>query len=141
MTIQACASYLLTPDDSSGVSTGAAQEDSLACDDTQRAVNRELWDKVIDDHLIEWGRHPERLEEDDLIPPTAQAIQVAGRLAQKLRDSGALPPKRVVPDRDGGLALERWEGEHTVTIMVSANGAVEILQWHGSRIVASGQFD
>jgi len=141
MTLQAYESYLLRPYGSLTDATGAVQEDSLAVKVTERAANGELWEKVINECLIDWGLNPGRLEEDDLIPPTRQALQVAGHIAQRLRDSDAPPPKRVVPDRDGGLAMERWEGECTTTIVVSADGGVEIIQWRGSTIVASRQLD
>ena len=117
------------------VATGAAQDDSLATRPIER--DRQAWRQIIDEKLIEWGRDPLLLEEDDLIPPTREAIQVASWLAMWLRDQGAPAPRRVVPDRDGGLVFERWKAEETETFMVSSEGGVELLLWLGSKIVES----
>jgi hypothetical protein len=126
----------LTPELELRVDTGAVSDDVLLRSAAETRVREAEWQRVIDDQLIEWGLHPEALEEDDLIPPTRRALQVAGEVAIEMRKAGEPAPKRVVPDRDGGIAFERWEGDRTVTIMVSEDGAIEVLQWIGSKIVA-----
>ena len=140
MTIVAHPNSLLSEDYPTPVSTGVARDDSLASDLTQREANGQAWQQVIDSKLVEWGRHPERLEEDDLIPPTPLALRVAVELAIKRRDGCHVPPMRVVPDRDGGIAFERSEGDWTTTIIVSSSGTMEILHWSGSKIVRVQQF-
>lgn len=127
----------ITHDPQTPVGTGAVSDDALLQPVAETQAWKEAWRRVIDDKLIEWGRNPEALEEDDLIPPTARAVQVAGEIAIEMRNAGEPAPKRVVPDRDGGIAFERWEGDETVTIMVSEDGAIEVIMWVGSKIITS----
>lgn len=102
-------------------------------------ASRIAWENIIDYKLVEWGRDPSILEEDDLIPPTGEAIDVSIEVAMQLLKNGNPPPMRVVPDRDGGVVFERWSGPLTVSIIVSRTGSVEVLLWNGSRIVKSEQ--
>ena len=129
----------ITHDPQAPVGTGAVSDDALLRPAAETQAWKEAWRRVIDDKLIEWGLHPKALEEDDLIAPTTRAVQVAGEIAIEMRNAGEPAPKRVVPDRDGSIAFERWEGNETVTIMVSEDGAIEVLRWIGSKIIASQQ--
>lgn len=136
MTISVNASGLFAKDGPASISTTAALENSLASDLAQPIDNKERWQRVIDERLIEWGRYPHLLEDDDLISPTHLALQSAARLAIAMRDKGLPPPTRVVPDRDGGIAFEKCDGERTTTIMISSVGSMEALIWLGSNIIS-----
>jgi|GEM_PF-1577474 len=107
--------------------TGAASDDSLVtAGQNEGEVVRKAWNTLIDSKLIEWGRDPSLLEDDELIPPSRAAIQRAVDLAIRLRDEEKLPaPKRVVPDGDGGVVFERWEGEISESFEISESGGIE----------------
>ena len=125
----------LTLEPESRVGTGVTTNDELLRSTAVTQKWKNAWQAVIDQKLIEWGRCPQELEEDDLIPPTRVALEVAYGIASLMRNGGEPAPKRVVPDRDGGIVFERWVGENTATIMVSGDGEIEIVWWIGSKVV------
>lgn len=113
------------------VQTGALDEEALAS-----AQNcRDAWQEIIDETLVEWGRHPELVEEDDLIPPSARAVQTACRVAMAYRDHVKPPPKRVVPDGDGGIVFERWSGSVSESLEVACDGQLEYVSCHNGVVV------
>ena len=116
------ASRTLIEDPQRTVATRAATEDELASAEKHEGFRRE-WDDIIDRTLVEWGRDPTALEEDELIPPTPQSVQLA------------TPPTRVVPDGDGGIVLERWSGNQTESFEISAYGRVECVVWVDRSVV------
>ena len=70
-------------------------------------IERRGWDSMIDDCLLEWARDPTKLEDDDVVAPSARVIHRACRVALDLRDAGWAAPLRVVPDGEGGICFER----------------------------------
>ena len=128
------ASRTLIEDPQRTVATRAATEDELASAEKHEGFRRE-WDDIIDRTLVEWGRDPTALEEDELIPPTLESVQLATRVARVFRDVGAPPPTRVVPDGDGGIVLERWSGNQTESFEISAYGRVECVVWVDRSVV------
>jgi hypothetical protein len=125
---------LATEEVPSNSTTGAAA-DSLASEVLLREESKSRWQDVIDKKLIEWGRNPQQVAEDDLIPPTARATNAAVGIAVKMRDQGFLPPLRVVPDGDGGIVLERWEGAASESIEICHDGSAEFVQCRNHRVV------
>lgn len=121
----------MTPIGDSSVATGALPEGSLAISQ----ANREAWQAIIDHKLIEWGRYPERLEENELIPPTPESIRVACDKARDMRDAGDAAPQRVVPDGDGGIVFERWDGPMSEALEISEDGAVEYVCTQGTTVI------
>ena len=115
------------------VRTGAANDDTLATED--KHSDHLAWQKVIDYQLVEWGRNPDLLEEDDLIAPTLKAIDRAIKIAVQMRDQRFSPPKRVVPDGDGGVVLEQWYGSVTESIEIESDGSAEYVVCDGGRVV------
>lgn len=104
------------------VTTAGASEQSLASSE----ANREGWQRLIDDYLIEWGRDPSQLADEDLIPPSEDMIRYASRIAIALRNAGWPPPLRVVPDGEGGITFERRTGDVFESLEILANETIEL---------------
>ena len=98
--------------------------------------NRLGWDNIIDVQLIEWGKDPSWLEDDGLEPPSRQIIGLACCVAQAMRDEGAPPPLRVVPDGDGGIAFEWKDGTASCAVEIEEDGSVEMITFENSRLVS-----
>jgi len=99
-------------------------------------ANRAGWERIINLYLIEWGRNPARLEEPDLLAPSLETIKNAGHIAMCLRDLGWSPPTRVVPDGEGGIAFELVASNYYQSLVVSANGGVELDTFRDCRFVS-----
>lgn len=125
---------LLSEDTARTVSTGAAQDDSFAHDAYERAAVVDAWQKVIDSKLIEWGRDPEAIAEDDLIPPSRFAVHNAIDLAKQLSQQGWAPPMRAVPDGDGGIVFERWAGVTAGAFEIDKYGRIELVMTRNGRV-------
>jgi len=116
------------------VSTEAATDDSLAGSIPKDEKNRLGWQRMIDDFLIEWGRNPQQLQEDDIDAPTVAAIQKAIDIARKCRDNGVAAPLRVVPDGEGGIAFECHDGDYFLSLDIFGNGLVELATFRDCRL-------
>lgn len=132
-------SHTLTEEPLRRVITGAAKDDSLASLVDQ--PNWDAWQEVIDHKLIEWGRDPDQLAEDELIPPTRESVQQATLIALWFRKQRFPPPLRVVPDGDGGIVLERWSESRTVSIEIDSQGLAEFVECCQGRVTQREPFD
>ena len=121
------------------VQTGAADDASLAVSAPGREANQEGWQRIIDADLVEWGRDPSQLEDENITAPSRVIIARASALAIGLRDEGWPPPNRVVPSGDGGIVLERWSGSVFESIEVRDDGAIVVSLFEDSRLVATEQ--
>ena len=119
------------------VVTGAADEESLAIPLGERVAHRDGWQKIIDHELIEWGRNPSLLEDEDILPPSGAIIDRAAKLAMCLRDIGWPPPNRVIPNGDGGVVFERWAGSLFAKIDVCPDGSVVFTLFKNARLVGT----
>lgn len=135
------ARYTLREDIAPFIPTGGADDRSLATIPQNREENRSGWQDVIDRYLVEWGRTMADLEDDGLIPPTRQAIDLASHLAMLFRDRGTPPPMRVVPNGDGGICFERWHGECFQTIEIRADMSVELITYKDAQLVSRHRLD
>lgn len=115
--------------------TGATVDDSLVATADRRSADREGWQRIIDSTLIEWGRDPSQLEDDDVTAPTRAVIDRAAELAMRLRDEGFAPPNRAAANGDGGIVFERWEGPVFEQIEISDDGAITINSIRDSQVV------
>jgi hypothetical protein len=93
------------------------------------------WQQLIDDQLIEWGRHPEHFDEEGMTPPTACALGWACKLAAFCRDRQIDPPLRAAPDGSGGIAFEWRIGPVFLTVEVRQDGEVEMLTIENSKLM------
>jgi hypothetical protein len=117
------------------VSTGVATEEPITRDYGRKDRAREKWQNLIDYQLIEWGRDPSQLADDDIQPPSKRTIQQAIWLADALSKFDAPAPTRIVPDAHGGIVFERREGNVFESIRLSADGSAEYCAFENSRLV------
>ena len=95
----------------------------------------EEWQVLIDYQLIEWGRDPGQLENEEIQPPSKSTIQLAIRLAGMLSKPGLPAPTRIVPDAHGGIVFERQGRNVFESIRISADGTAEYCVFENSRLV------
>ena len=100
---------------------------------------RIAWQRLIDEKLIEWGRHPERFEDEDgYKAPGADILAQATKLVAYCRDHGVLPPLRMAPDGEGGIIFD-WKNHDTplhVVAHIHPDGAMEMLEFLDCNLVA-----
>lgn len=97
---------------------------------------QERWETIIDHLLINWGRNPRLLEDEDSEPPSLDIILLARRFAQWMRSAGMPAPRRVVPDPNGGITFEHWNGPTFETYEIGADGSIEYLAFVSSRLTS-----
>jgi hypothetical protein len=113
--------------------TSASHRDSS--DAATTLANREAWKQVIDE-LVEWGRFPERLEDEEIAAPTRAVVSKACHVAVVLRDSGWPPPLRVCTDGEGGIVFERPCRPVFQSVRIYPDSRVELITLVNSRVVA-----
>ena len=129
------------------VRTGAANEELLAVTAKRREEHRLRWQDIIDKKLIEWGRNPEELADDDLVPPSHAAVDSAVRKAQEWRDAreydnGFVPsPQWVVPNGDGGIVFEWREESTSAVVEVFDDGSAECAIFEDNKLVSRTSID
>lgn len=99
------------------------------------AKNREGWQRVIDEKIIEWGRPENSEPDDDYDPPTGPALKSGLEIIRQMSDLGLLPPTRVVPDGDGGLVFELRNPSVVSTIHIYKNGEAENYVLQNGKVV------
>ena len=117
------------------VSTGAVTEARITRDYGRKDEAFQRWEALIDDPLIEWGRDPSQLENEEIQPPSKSTIQLAIRLAVMLSKPGFPAPTRIVADADGGIVFERQERNLFESIRLSADGSAEYCAFINARMV------
>ena len=95
----------------------------------------EAWNELIDRTLIEWGRDPSILEDDDVVPPSVETVQRACEIAKLLRSLNYSAPTRIVPTGDGGISFESEDVECFESIEIGANGTIEYLRFEKAKLV------
>lgn len=119
------------------VETRATPDALTAAGDGEDMERQRQWQELIDRTLIEWGRDPSFLADDEGKAPSTATIQRACLLAKSLADEGRAPPMRVVPTVDGGIAFERKIGSVFDSIEVSPDGrTIELRRFVNSRLVS-----
>lgn len=121
--------------------TKAASDASLESEEDRFAERREGWSKMIDRYLVEWGRDPALLEDEDFEPPALDTISRAIEVAQNAAERGLPPPLRVLPDGDGGIVFERSEGTVFESIKVREDGSVHLLSYRGNELRAKQRIE
>ena len=106
--------------------TKAAPDEELA----SRMQNKDAhgaWNWIIDVFLVEWGKNPESVADDGIVPPSREVIGKACELASRPRDALVPPPLRVVPDGEGGVAFECRTPSCFQSLYVRHDNTVELL--------------
>ena len=96
--------------------------------------NKNGWQKFIDETLVEWGRNPAVLDDEEFQPPSARVIDLACEVATSLRDGGEVPPTRVVADGEGGVSFERVDGQTSVSLNIHPDATIEMLTFDDCRL-------
>jgi hypothetical protein len=117
------------------VSTRADTEPSVIRGGEQADDQREAWQQVIDRKLIDWGCHPEQMEDEGIDPPSRETISRAIRLVEAYRDQGCPAPDSVVLDPNGGIVFERREQDISEVLHLWEDGATEYLLFRGTQLV------
>ncbi len=118
---------------SSVIDTGAVYEETLSSGESHQ--ERLAWERLIDGQLIEWGRNPEQLEDDDIEAPSREIISVASTLALTMCRHEMPAPSRIAPDGEGGIVFEHREGRDFETFEIHEDGSIEYLAFHDSQLV------
>ncbi len=115
------------------VPTHAADAQMLASAEHERERNRDAWQRLIDDYLVEWGRDLTQLAEDDLVAPSRELIDFACDVAIACRDDGSQAPIRVVPDGEGGVSFEWHDGPEFLSLDLREDGTIWLSVFNDSR--------
>ena len=105
------------------------------------ADERNAWQRLIDEKLIEWGRHPEQFEDEDgYEAPRADNLVRATEFIAFCRDQGVSPPLRMAPDGAGGIVFE-WRNNPLYHVMmeIHADGGMELLVFDDGKLVTRKQ--
>jgi hypothetical protein len=105
----------------------------------QNGDGRQSWNKIIDEVLVNWRRHPELLEDDGIDAPSDSAIAAAITAASLLRDQGAPLPTNIAPTGDGGIALHYEHNGVLLTIEFDEDGHRELRFHFGGQLVRLGE--
>jgi|GEM_PF-1181091 len=97
--------------------------------------HRRVWQTVIDQKLIEWGRDPSQLADEWVDPPSNEIITLAIALATQMMIDGLPPPTNVVPDPNGGIVFERCQGDVLEVFRIWDDGVFEYQCFMGTRLV------
>jgi len=97
--------------------------------------SRQAWDEFIDRVLVEWGRNPDALEDDDFLAPGLEIIDMACQVAIAFRDEGFPPPTRVVPDGEGGVCFERDADQVFESLRIYSDETIELLRFQDCRLI------
>ncbi len=94
------------------------------------------WEQIIET-LEEWKWNPDGIAEDDLTPPTEEALDRATRLAVRRDTFLGAPPIRIVPDGDGGVSIELAcrPKKRTETIEIDSDGVAVFVAVNGCKVV------
>lgn len=94
------------------------------------------WQRLIDERLIEWGRHPEQFEDDGLKAPTADVLVKACDFVAFCRDHDIDPPLRAAPDGSGGIVFEWKLLPFFYTVEIRASGNAELVIFENNKLMA-----
>ena len=119
------------------VSTGI-ENGTLASDSREADAHREGWQRIIDEYLVEWGRNPAFLNDDEIVAPSLSVISYACQIAVDLRDAEPPPPSpsRAVPDGEGGIAFERRVGDCFQSLEIREDRTIELVTFRNCKIVS-----
>jgi hypothetical protein len=99
--------------------------------------SRIAWQRLIDEKLIEWGRHPEQFEDEDgYKAPSADNLVRATEFITFCRDNGVAPALRIAPDGEGGIVFE-WTHNppYYYYVEIRLGGKIELLVFRDSKLI------
>lgn len=110
-------------------------------DHQRRKEDIERWERFIYEQLVEWGRDPSALAEEDIKPPTVDMIGFACKLAKACMNAGLPAPTRIVPDGSGGIVFERHDGLTYEAVMIYVDYKVELVLFHNGVLQSRKRLD
>lgn len=118
------------------VGTKTIGDEALAGNPDEASRNRDAWQRTIDHYLVEWGRDPSQLEDDDFVPPSLKTIGLAIKTAELLRNAvpPAPAPLRVVPNGEGGIVFERRAGDIFQSLEIQEDGSIQLDTFRDCRL-------
>jgi hypothetical protein len=116
------------------VTTRADSESPMTCDSQDRENLLEAWDDV-ERTLIEWGLHPNDLDEEGITPPSQETISRACQLRTFLARQAFPPPTRVVPDVRGAVVFELQRYNSFESLHVHPDASIEHRVFQNHRLV------
>lgn len=93
------------------------------------------WESIVDS-LLEWRNHPEQIVDEGLLPISRERLDDALWLADAMRKGGFAAPMRVIPNTEGGVSFEHWNGDVFETIEIDSEGNAEARAFKGDRLIA-----
>jgi len=128
-------SAFISPTVREAVFTGAITEARITPDYGQKDETLQRWQALIDNQLLEWGRDPSQLEDDDTQPPSRETIALAISLARSLSLNDYAAPTRIVADAHGGIVFELHNRKLFESIRLSADGNAEYCAFVDAHLV------
>jgi hypothetical protein len=119
------------------LSTKTADERGFATRQPSRAHDENGlgdWDTVFN-KLAEWGKTPSKIDEDGLESPSFEAISRTIEIIGVCHGWNKPAPTAIVPDGEGGIALDWSNGEELESIRIEEDGVAECLNFSGTRLV------
>ena len=101
------------------------------------AAEKAAWQRLIDEKLIEWGRHPEQFEDEDgYKAPKADNLVRATEFSAFCRDHGVAAPLRIAPDGEGGIVFE-WTHNppYYYYVEIRLDGKTELLIFRDHKLI------
>ena len=96
-------------------------------------TGRKEWNRYIDMVCLDWGMHPEQIDE----PPSAKAMLMAVHWMLYCRDRRVSPPDEVSPDGFCGIVANNRMANGIVESMTFfADGTCELKRCRGSRVLS-----
>jgi len=129
------ANAFITPRLPDAVDTNAVTYEPFASE-AEREAAAHAWQHIIDEHLIEWGRKPDQLDEEGIQPPAPRTIARAAQVAGLLWKAGAPAPANVAPDTHGGIGFHWREGEIYQTYRITSDGYLDWSVFNDARLVS-----
>jgi hypothetical protein len=116
-----------------GIATPVGTDPTEAAKISER---QNAWQRLIDEKLIEWGRHPEQFEDEDgYKAPSADNLVRATEFVLFCRDHDVAPARRVAPDGEGGLVFEWYDGTVKTYVEIHADGSKEYLMFDDCKLI------
>lgn len=130
----------MIPEPSPAVTTSALEDEGLMAANPTKAAFREAWRQISGRVSMMRFIVFSDLEAEGLQPPVLRAIQGALSLIESIAKLGTFPPpRRVLPNGEGGVVLERWEGPLLERIEISADGHSDVTVLNGPALVLRRQ--
>ncbi len=98
------------------------------------AIVEAEWRAILT-QLRVWMENPSATEDEGTRPLSLKSLSQAAVRAVQLRDDSWVPPTRLVPDGDGGVAFEWREGTSLRLLTIGVSGLEVLREFRQARLV------